>query len=110
MLPIRPHLTTLIWILLQPTRKIKVTYPVTNLQLPPKNPVTFSETIAHVKEINTNESSASVASAPNIEVNEIDQEYDNAPKNMSLGPPELNHILTITNNIIIQANSETIII
>ena len=45
-----------------------------------KNPVTFSETIAHVKEINTNESSAAVALAPDIEVNEIDQESDNAPK------------------------------
>jgi len=38
-----------------------------------KNPVTFSETIAHVKEINTNESSAAVALVPDIEVNEIDQ-------------------------------------
>ena len=42
--------------------------------------MTFSETIAHVKEINTNESSAAVALAPDIEVNEIDQESDNAPK------------------------------
>ena len=63
-----------------PHKKNKSNSPINESSNVSKNPITFSSTITHAKDINHNESSAAVASAPNIEINEIDQESDKAPK------------------------------